>query len=445
MPTPTQPPTFQVRGHRTTFLNSKKSYTLQLDFQRWTLIRTETSKSATVNTKEFVLANFEKIKKGNDEHDLSVHCEIRIPRQSKASYSYAKQSFYFKTSAERDEFCGLIHAANRCGKQSLEAFRKLDTDNDGIVSRDEVLKGLPSWFNLLPAEDKIHFPQFMLHYFQIVSVTSSHSTDPHNQHVGQGFSSTSATLSKRPPAKSVVVKTWTGNIVNERNSVEDEDDMKLHVLQLVLIQGEMMFPYVPKQPTSILTNGMQAKGDLYLTNYRISFIPYDQTDQGNIDIPLMAIYSIERLSEKNAKFTVNTKNFRTITFSFDSAGSWFADFYDQLMASAFCDNQLECFAFVAPVDESPQKDSNNGWGLYDLQKEYQRMSLTDNANFRILHQKDYDLCDTYPSYLVVPITLKEEEIKMAAAFRSRNRLPVVTWKHPRTQALLCRCSQPLSG
>ena len=32
-----------------------------------------------------------------------------------------------------------------------------------------------------------------------------------------------------------------------------------------------------------------------------------------------------------------------------------------------------------------------------------------------------------------------------AKFRSRGRLPVLSWMHPESQATICRCSQPLVG
>lgn len=36
----------------------------------------------------------------------------------------------------------------------------------------------------------------------------------------------------------------------------------------------------------------------------------------------------------------------------------------------------------------------------------------------------YELCDTYPSVLAVPMKSKEEDLRRVAAFRSRGRIPV---------------------
>ena len=58
---------------------------------------------------------------------------------------------------------------------------------------------------------------------------------------------------------------------------------------------------------------------------------------------------------------------------------------------------------------------------------------------------DYKLCSTYPPTLCVPRYVSDDALKLAASYRSSNRLPVLTWIHPLTGASLCRSSQPLVG
>jgi hypothetical protein len=57
----------------------------------------------------------------------------------------------------------------------------------------------------------------------------------------------------------------------------------------------------------------------------------------------------------------------------------------------------------------------------------------------------YSLSDTYPRYLMLPARMTLEQIKTAAAFRSRGRLPVITYRHMVTGAVLTRAAQPLVG
>uniref|UniRef100_A0A8C9SDW2 phosphatidylinositol-3,5-bisphosphate 3-phosphatase n=1 Tax=Scleropages formosus TaxID=113540 RepID=A0A8C9SDW2_SCLFO len=57
----------------------------------------------------------------------------------------------------------------------------------------------------------------------------------------------------------------------------------------------------------------------------------------------------------------------------------------------------------------------------------------------------YEVCDTYPALLVVPTSIKDEELRKVASFRAKHRIPVLSWIHPESQATIVRCSQPLVG
>lgn len=54
------------------------------------------------------------------------------------------------------------------------------------------------------------------------------------------------------------------------------------------------------------------------------------------------------------------------------------------------------------------------------------------------------LCDTYPRLLYVPVGVSKAMLVGSSKFRSKGRLPVLTYLHP-NRASICRCSQPLSG
>ncbi|KAJ8558868.1 hypothetical protein ON010_g8581 [Phytophthora cinnamomi] len=83
---------------------------------------------------------------------------------------------------------------------------------------------------------------------------------------------------------------------------------------------------------------------------------------------------------------------------------------------------------------------------YDPEAEFGRQGAFNHARWRqcTLNEK-YQLCSTYPAFLMVPECLNDEIIKAAAGFRSKNRFPALTWIHPRTGAPLCRSSQPNTG
>jgi len=61
--------------------------------------------------------------------------------------------------------------------------------------------------------------------------------------------------------------------------------------------------------------------------------------------------------------------------------------------------------------------------------------------------ENYQICDTYPQYLVVPSYITDDQIRGCAQFRSKGRIPVLTWVHPSgyNGGCIVRCSQPLVG
>jgi myotubularin-related protein 1/2 len=58
---------------------------------------------------------------------------------------------------------------------------------------------------------------------------------------------------------------------------------------------------------------------------------------------------------------------------------------------------------------------------------------------------NYNVCLTYPSLMVVPTSISDEEVRQAAHFRSRGRLAHLCWQHPDNRAVLARSSQPFTG
>ena len=82
---------------------------------------------------------------------------------------------------------------------------------------------------------------------------------------------------------------------------------------------------------------------------------------------------------------------------------------------------------------------------YDPINEFQRMGVP-NEHTRVTGANSrFAWCDTYPTVLAVPAAMTDVELTKVANFRSRGRLPVLTWKHPVTNACIYRCAQPRVG
>ncbi|BBN07682.1 hypothetical protein MPTK1_4g05600 [Marchantia polymorpha subsp. ruderalis] len=57
----------------------------------------------------------------------------------------------------------------------------------------------------------------------------------------------------------------------------------------------------------------------------------------------------------------------------------------------------------------------------------------------------YTMCATYPSRLIVPCSVSDEDIQQVMSFRARARIPAVVWRHGGNGAVLARSAQPLVG
>ncbi|KAI1426219.1 protein-tyrosine phosphatase-like protein [Xylaria sp. FL1777] len=91
----------------------------------------------------------------------------------------------------------------------------------------------------------------------------------------------------------------------------------------------------------------------------------------------------------------------------------------------------------------------NGWSLYDPRAEFRRQGISTKSvdrGWRIsLINKDYNFSPTYPGLLVVPSKISDNVIKYAGPYRSRARIPVLTYLHSINNCSITRSSQPLVG
>lgn len=113
---------------------------------------------------------------------------------------------------------------------------------------------------------------------------------------------------------------------------------------------------------------------------------------------------------------------------------------------------LYCFNYQESEDTLPQ---HAGWNFFNVQSEFQRQGVPNeewslsylNTNYEVYillyfysqHAfsilnivkscQFFQLCDTYPRYLYVPSTCTNNILLGSAKFRSRGRLPVLTYLH----------------
>jgi len=202
-------------------------------------------------------------------------------------------------------------------------------------------------------------------------------------------------------------------------------------------------------------------GTLAVTNYRLvlhSHITHAKSAGtrheiskyfDRMDVPVNAIHSINKLD--SACVLIICKDLRHILVSFPPNDIFVTTLVSAISSLAFPPNGVkDTFAFDFHLSASDPKTNLdglvNGWDLYDPMKEFERIGVVNSphARFYRIWSDNYSLSDTYPLHFCVPSAMSESDIMQAAKFRSKCRMPAVSWRS-KSGAVLVRSAQPMVG
>ncbi|VDM30972.1 unnamed protein product, partial [Hydatigera taeniaeformis] len=184
------------------------------------------------------------------------------------------------------------------------------------------------------------------------------------------------------------------------------------------------------------------QGILQITHTHTFFV--DNSKKHELRIQTCLIDKVERLplAATGAPLMIRGKNFRVACFLLPHDRDC-QKVYETLTGLT----QVPSIKHLPCFHEWPSGLSRlrgEGWNFFDLRADFDRMGLP-NASWVALDNTYYQICDSYPSILFVPKQTDYATLLGSANFRSRKRLPVLTWIHPNGKSVLCRSSQPLSG
>lgn len=81
-----------------------------------------------------------------------------------------------------------------------------------------------------------------------------------------------------------------------------------------------------------------------------------------------------------------------------------------------------------------------------VESEFVRMGFDKDARWRISDiNKDFELCNTYPRFLIIPSNFKDDDLESVAKFRYFRRIPTAVWRHIKNGCFIVRSSQPTVG
>ncbi|XP_022765527.1 phosphatidylinositol-3-phosphatase myotubularin-1-like isoform X2 [Durio zibethinus] len=221
----------------------------------------------------------------------------------------------------------------------------------------------------------------------------------------------------------------------------------------------------------VLVNTDEA-GTLFVTNFRLLFLSDGTRNIVSLGtIPLATIerfnkmvvkvQSAPRQTDKSSSrrlLLIIGKDMRIIVFGFRPQTKQRRVIFDALSRCTKPARIWDLYAFTC----GPSKFSNPNPKVR-LLNEYFRllgkgfhcasMRMIEDGSFTLSNDllrisdtnSNYTTCQSYPFALIVPKNISDEEVIQASTFRARCRIPVVSWCHPGTGAVLARSSQPLVG
>ncbi|KAL3900636.1 MAG: hypothetical protein SGCHY_001199 [Lobulomycetales sp.] len=189
-----------------------------------------------------------------------------------------------------------------------------------------------------------------------------------------------------------------------------------------------------------------AASSLVLTPYHISV--YD--DQESIIVKL----AISTLKTVDKKFkTVDTHEtpiyLQTSTFFFCKLyirHEVDADtLYSAIVNSVNIEAVMELYAFRYPLLLAAAKDEliESQRQIYDVELEFTRQGLTPAWRVSQINS-NYAYCGSYPRVLVVPEKISDAVLKHIGNFRSKSRIPVLSYVHCSNGTSITRSSQPMA-
>ena len=197
--------------------------------------------------------------------------------------------------------------------------------------------------------------------------------------------------------------------------------------------------HVPKVENVKLLDRLNPKGSplgtLYLTTSHLIFIEENAKKELWVLHMLMNYIDKPFLTTSGSTLRIICNHFQCITFVIQRDKDAH-DVYQSLVELSRPKDVtgLYCFSHN-PKGEMRQ---STGWHFHDTRAEFQRQGVP-NENWSVCTlNSEYKLCPTYPQYLFVPSCASPDVVEGSAKFRSKARLPVLTYLH-KNGASMIRC------
>eukprot|EP00471_Norrisiella_sphaerica_P014111 CAMPEP_0184504468 /NCGR_PEP_ID=MMETSP0113_2-20130426/52483_1 /TAXON_ID=91329 /ORGANISM="Norrisiella sphaerica, Strain BC52" /LENGTH=1781 /DNA_ID=CAMNT_0026894117 /DNA_START=805 /DNA_END=6151 /DNA_ORIENTATION=- len=193
------------------------------------------------------------------------------------------------------------------------------------------------------------------------------------------------------------------------------------------------------------------KGAILVTNFRVEFTCSEMESLMNEVIPVHAMERFEHdiftvttaigMQQEMQVMVFHTKDYRTLRVTAPYSEE-LAKLLKRIKKLAFPKKDARLFAFRF---RQPVAHADDGWGIYNIEREFQRQGALISGWRMADINRLFTFSPTYPQRVAVPNFASDRDLVTIAKFRSKRRLPVLTFYLARKGAAMLRSSQPLVG
>ncbi|EPQ25757.1 uncharacterized protein PFL1_06624 [Pseudozyma flocculosa PF-1] len=150
----------------------------------------------------------------------------------------------------------------------------------------------------------------------------------------------------------------------------------------------------------------------------------------------------------------HTKDFDACALGFATEAAQ-ADVFESVRHCAVLVDASQLFAFYyqpRPPPSPPQPPAKaplaaQGWSIYDAKREFARQGLGSRTKaWRLTDiNAQYDFCPSYPALMAVPSRISDATLGYASKYRSKARIPALSYLHWANHGSITRSSQPMVG
>lgn len=262
------------------------------------------------------------------------------------------------------------------------------------------------------------------------------------------------------------------NVNAEKSSRFDEQESSFLDTSISLLAGESIkFQENTKHYSICLTNyRFHVKFYNNLKNYSqysysSSASPLQGRDSKQEQLFCLPINNIDSVEVRDLYFlTIFTKYIESFVITFQDTES--AIVWHKRLSDIQNDDvkDLFCFKFYENLNISQESSVLNDSRLKDMilvnrnviqmyENSYSRIFLKEfnrmqfNKKFWRISKvnENFNFCNSYPEYFIVPREMNDESLNNVAGFRYSRRIPVVVWRSKDNGCVILRSSQPIVG